>query len=205
MINTYLCYMPMLIYISSNDIFIDNPELMEDGRFNKLSSKEMKWVAHYSDFGSLYRKLPDDERALAAAEAAKLIVNGSAEEGLRKLMAPTNKGKIMNAVHAYGELQGNSVIRKSIDSVDKQIRNMQDIISKKASLEDSTHIKNWADSMNKYMDLREKLLNKLEAYNQERAREKRLKEEEEEAAKRLHHDADNSSILEQLQEYGEDD
>lgn len=193
--------MPMLATITDRgDFFTDNPEFLNDYDFKKLSSEEAKFVCLFGDFGSPYRKMDPEERTHECVKASGLQNTG--KMGLKELYKryyPNQPADIKSALYKYAKMQGDTVLRNSVDSIDKQIKNIQAKMRNPTSLEDSTHMKNWADAMNKYMDLRDKLINKMDGHNADRKLQAMLKAQEEEQ-KKLQQEEDGLSIIEDLAE-----
>lgn len=199
--------MPMRFTITANDFFVDNPEMQNDYVFKKLTSQEAKFIAYFCDFASPYARMDTEERAINSAKAAGFVkkTGGLTPQG-EELVAFSKsddgelRGNLKTAVYRYGEFQGNTVLRSSIDAIDFQMKRIQAKLRQNAALEDSTHIKNWLDALNKCLDHREKFLNKMEAYNEERKREEKLRRYEEEAQKEEVVQQEDLSVIEEMYE-----
>jgi hypothetical protein len=120
----------MLIKITENDVFKDNPELSVIPELKSLKSNELKFIALVYDYESIYRQHPMEDRKLRAAKALKMTTKDGTYTTEGKKLAELHTKKYQTAVEAYQEMQFDAD-KESLQAYDEQMKQYRDFLSKK--------------------------------------------------------------------------
>lgn len=128
----------MICKITSNNFWTDNPEFHAIPEFDKMNSKQMKYIALTYDYETPLRKLRIKERKDRAAQIAGFKREKSRanvwEQGARDMINGKNKG-VERAIEIYGSLQFN-IERETLKAFDEQLSEYISIMNTKNKADD---------------------------------------------------------------------